>query len=140
SAGVRSREARSPARGSGLVPGPVEWISPAGGGVRVRSPRLVSFAQRACAAVMYEVEPLDRGLRVVLQSELVANEPAPPQSKDPRAAAALEAPLESEEFTNHDLRVVLAHRTRRSGLRVAAVMDHIVEAPGPVDVTAESAA
>ena len=29
-------------------------------------------------------------LRVVVQSELVANEPAPPQSADPRAAAALE--------------------------------------------------
>jgi alpha,alpha-trehalose phosphorylase len=124
---------------SGLLYRTVEWISPAGTGVRVRSTRLVSFAQRAVAAVLYEVEPLDRGLRVVLQSELVANEQAPPQSRDPRAAAALEAPLESEEFTNHDLRVVLVHRTRRSGLRVAAVMDHLVEAPGPVDMTAESA-
>ncbi len=125
---------------SGLLHRHVEWISPADTGVRIRSTRLVSFAQRAIAAVMYEVEPLDRGLRVVLQSELVANEQAPPQSKDPRAAAALEAPLESEGFTDHDLRVVLVHRTRRSGLRVAAVMDHIVEAPGPVDMSAESGA
>jgi alpha,alpha-trehalose phosphorylase len=33
----------------------VEWISPAGQGVRVRSTRLVSFVQRAVAAILYEV-------------------------------------------------------------------------------------
>ena len=34
-----------------------EWTSPAGGTVRVRSTRLVSLAQRAVGAILYEVEP-----------------------------------------------------------------------------------
>ena len=41
-------------------------------------------------------------LRVVVQSELVANEPAPRAEPDPRAAAVLESPLASEEFFDHD--------------------------------------
>src|SRR5690349_14449235 len=62
---------------AGLLRRRVEWRSPAGAGVRVRSTRLVSFVQRAVAAILYEVEPLAGSLRVVVQSELVANEPAP---------------------------------------------------------------
>src|SRR5205807_152631 len=69
-----------------------EWLSPAGRRVRVSSTRLVSFAQRAVAAILYEVEPLESRLRLVIQSELVANEPTPAPSKDPRAAAALTSP------------------------------------------------
>jgi hypothetical protein len=54
-----------------------EWVSPAGQAVRVSSVRLVSFAQRAVAAILYEVEPLGTPARLVAQSELVANEPLP---------------------------------------------------------------
>ena len=35
---------------------------------------------------LYEVEPLDAPARLVVQSELVANEPMPPGALDPRAA------------------------------------------------------
>ena len=38
----------------------VEWVSPTGRSVRVSSTRLVSLTHRAVAAVLYEVEPLDR--------------------------------------------------------------------------------
>ena len=117
----------------------VEWVSPAGARVRVRSTRLVSFVQRTVAAILYEVEAVDGPLRVVVQSELVANEPAPPQSADPRAAAALESPLEAEEFSHHESRVVLVHSTKRSGLRVAAGMDHVVEGPDGTGTSSESA-
>jgi alpha,alpha-trehalose phosphorylase len=117
----------------------VEWASPAGATVRVGSTRLVSFAQRTIAAILYEVEPVDRPLRVVVQSELVANEPAPPRSADPRAAAALESPLHSEEFSHNDARVVLVHSTKHSGLRVAAGMDHVVEGPEGTVTSSESA-
>src|SRR6476646_1567364 len=54
-----------------------EWTSPAGCKVRVRSVRLVSLTQRAVAAISYEVEALGDPLRVVVQSELVANEAVP---------------------------------------------------------------
>jgi alpha,alpha-trehalose phosphorylase len=113
----------------GVLRREVHWRSPTGREVRVRSTRLVSFAHRSVAAISYEVEPLDRSLRIVLQSELVANEPVPERTGDPRAAAALRAPLISEHHAHHDLRANLIHRTRSSGLRMAAAMDHVVEGP-----------
>ena len=108
----------------------VQWTSPAHDTMRISSVRLVSLTQRAIVAIAYEVEPVDdEPLRIVLQSELVANEELPPQSRDPRAAIALENPLVSEEHVVRDHQAVLVHRTRRSGLRLAAGMDHIVEGP-----------
>src|SRR5205823_14468917 len=58
---------------AGVLRRSADWVSPAGGRVRVSSTRLVSFVQRAVAAVSYEVEAIDGALRVVVQSELVAN-------------------------------------------------------------------
>jgi alpha,alpha-trehalose phosphorylase len=123
---------------AGVLRREVDWISPAGTGVRIRSTRLVSFVQRSAAAILYEVEPLDPPLRVVVQSELVANEPGGLPELDPRAAAVLEAPLESEEFLHGDARVVLVHTTRRSKLRMAAAIDHLVEGPEDTTTIAES--
>ncbi len=68
----------------------VHWRSPVGGQVRVTSTRIVSLAQRGAAAILYEVEPVDDPIRVVVQSELIANQdgrPQAPESADPRAAA-----------------------------------------------------
>jgi alpha,alpha-trehalose phosphorylase len=79
--------------------------------------------------IEYVVEPLDGSFPVVLQSELVANETIPIASKDPRAAAALAAPLVAESHDFLDLRTLLVHRTRASGLRMASAMDHVIEAP-----------
>jgi alpha,alpha-trehalose phosphorylase len=116
----------------------VEWRSPAGTAVRVRSTRLVSFVQRSIAGILYEVEPIDRPLRVVVQSELIANEPAPPRSPDPRAAAALESPLVSIEHFDHAARVVLVHSTRGSKLGMAAGMDHLFDGPTDTATATES--
>ena len=74
---------------AGVLNRSVEWVSPTGRAVRVRTTRLVSFSQRAVAAVLYEVEPVEQGLAVVVQSDLVANEPLPDPDGDPRAGAAL---------------------------------------------------
>jgi alpha,alpha-trehalose phosphorylase len=123
---------------AGVLRRRLDWLSPAGKSVRVSSTRLVSFVQRSAAAILYEVEPLDGPLRVVLQSELVANEAAPPTAADPRAAAVLEAPLVSEHFLDHEARVVLVHATRHSKLRMAAGMDHIIEGAEGTETFAES--
>ncbi len=114
----------------GVLRREVEWVSPARQGIRVKTTRLVSFAQRAIAAILYEVEPLEQAARVVVQSELVANEPVPEETDgDPRAAAALRAPLVGEDHGHHGLRARLIHHARESGLRIAASMDHVVEGP-----------
>jgi alpha,alpha-trehalose phosphorylase len=125
---------------AGVLRREVEWTSPAGQNVRVRSTRMVSFVQRSIAAVLYEVEPLGAPARIVVQSELVANEPPPDESGDPRAAAALRAPLVAEENGHVDLRAGMIHRTKASALRVAAAMDHIVEGPDGTVTSIESEA
>ncbi len=118
----------------GMLTRSVEWVSPAGKAVRVESQRMVSLTQRAVAAIKYSVEPVDEPVLLVLQSELFANEQLPPASDDPRVAAALSDPLVSELFQTDDASTTLVHRTRRSGLRMAAAMAHEVEGPGKVEV------
>jgi len=89
---------------------------------------------------MYEVEATDKTVRIGVQSELVANEPVAVGgiSNDPREAAALHVPLVAEDHAHNALRVTLVHRTRQSGLRVAAGMDHLVEGPDGTVTSAES--
>ena len=124
---------------SGTLDRRTEWISPTGRALRVTSRRLVSFAQRAVAAIEYEVEPLDGAMWIVLQSELLANEPLPAVAGDPRAAAALRAPLVPDLAVCRGSRGVLAHHTERSGLRLAAGMDHVVSGPEGLEATIEAA-
>src|ERR1035438_8852438 len=62
---------------NGVLRRNVIWSSPAGRTIKVSSVRMVSFTQRAIAAISYEVEPIDATVRVVVQSELVANEELP---------------------------------------------------------------
>jgi alpha,alpha-trehalose phosphorylase len=112
---------------SGTLRRDTVWESPTGRRVRVRTERLVSFTQRAVAAIRYEVEPLDGGVQLVLQSDLLANEPIESKSRDPRVAATLNAPLVAEDLVAKDYMAGLVHRTRRSGLRLAAAMNHEIE-------------
>ncbi|MFC4082092.1 glycoside hydrolase family 65 protein [Amycolatopsis samaneae] len=112
---------------AGTLTRATEWSSPTGRRVRVRTERLVSFTQRAVAAIRYEVEPLDDDLQLVAQSDLLANEPIESDTRDPRVAAALESPLVSLFSHAEQYNAVLVHRTRVSGLRMAAAMDHEIE-------------
>jgi alpha,alpha-trehalose phosphorylase len=124
----------------GVLRREAEWISPAGQQINLRSTRMVSFVQRSIAAIVYEVEVVGTAARIGVQSELVANEPLSEAGipNDPRAAAALAAPLVSEYHSHSALRVSLVHRTRQSGLQVAAGMDHVVEGPEGTVTTSES--
>src|SRR5262245_15262486 len=123
---------------SGTLERIVEWVSPAGQAIRVRTVRLVSFTQRSIAAILYEVEPLEASARLIVQSELVANEDMPPASDDPRVAAALASPLQAEERFASEAGAMLIHQTKRSKLRVAAGMSHSVDGPSRTLVTTEA--
>ena len=113
---------------AGLLHRSVEWVSLSGRAIRVRSSRMVSLTQRAIMAIHYEVEAVE-ATRVVIQSELVANEELPGLAGDPRVAAMLTQPLEFEEHWGMNLRALLSHRTRASKLRIAAAMDHLIDGP-----------
>ncbi len=123
---------------SGVLHRSVTWRSPTGQLVRVGSSRLVSFVQRAVAAVRYEVEPLEAELPVVVQSELVANESLPAREEDPRVAAALASPLRHEFHVGHGTRAILVHTTDVSRLRVGAAMDHVVDGPVGTETDVEA--
>ncbi|MGH3430303.1 MAG: glycoside hydrolase family 65 protein, partial [Mycobacteriales bacterium] len=116
---------------SGTLRRSTVWTSPTGRRVRITTERLVSFAQRAVAAIRYEVQPLDEPLQLVIQSDLLANEPIESGTRsenltlnDPRLGADLSNTLVGDFATAKDHGAVLVHHTRGSNLRVAAAMDH----------------
>jgi alpha,alpha-trehalose phosphorylase len=112
---------------SGVLERRMTWTSQGGRSVRVRTRRLVSFEQRSVAAIEYQVEAVDRPMRVALQSNLIANQPQMARGRDPRAAAEIGTALESKLAAHYGRRVVLAHSTRRTRLSLAAGMDHVVD-------------
>ena len=122
---------------AGVLTRRAEWVSPAGHPVRVSSVRLVSFIGRAIAAVCYEVEPLDSQTRITVQSELLTNEQLPSADTDPRVPPAPPDPLSHEYHNATETAVVLVHKTRQSGLRVGAAMDHLIDGPAPVRVESQ---
>ncbi|MGD0397689.1 MAG: glycoside hydrolase family 65 protein [Syntrophobacteraceae bacterium] len=115
-----------------------EWTSPAGRTMRVTSHRFVSFTHRSIVGIGYELEPLDGPANIVVQSELVANEQLPSVAGDPRVAGALESPLQSEEHLSRETETVLIHRTRSSGLRMAAAMDHFISGTSKVHIATDT--
>jgi alpha,alpha-trehalose phosphorylase len=124
---------------SGLLDREARWQTPTGKVVEVRSTRMVSFVHRAVMAVRYEVRAVEDPLRIVVQSTMVANEPLPERDDDPRAAAALRAPLVNEYHTCHGMEASLGHHTRTSGLRMAAAMGHLlVDAPPGTESSSET--
>jgi alpha,alpha-trehalose phosphorylase len=121
----------------GVLERRLDWESPAGTRARVTSTRLVSFTHRAIAAIRYEVE-VEEATRIAIQSELVANEETDVGSSDPRAAAALSAPLVPQMSIAQGTRAMLSHATRGSGLLMTAAMDHVID--GPENLTSRSEA
>ena len=155
--GIVRSHTRSLDMRAGTLTREVVWTSPAGHTVKVKSVRLVSLTQRAIAAISYSVtpvtlpvdpsaeEPADspggEPVRVVVLSEIVANEEIPVTAADPRAAAMLAEPLVSEEHNATDgnrPRAILVHATRSSKLRLAAGMAHEVTGPERMALNVES--
>ncbi|HTW20534.1 MAG TPA: glycoside hydrolase family 65 protein [Mycobacteriales bacterium] len=123
---------------AGTLTRSLEWASPADQRIRVKSTRLVSFVQRAVAAIEYVVEPIDAPARFVIQSEIVANDELTRLSGDPRVSAILENPLVAVEHAKQDYGGILLHHTRASNLSMAAGTDHIIEGPGRLDIDTDA--
>jgi len=124
---------------TGLLTRTAEWESPTHRTVKVRSTRMVSLTHRAVAAILYEVEPEGGVADVVLQSELVANEPGMGKdSSDPRSGNIVDRPLQPELAVSSARGAALIHTTRRSKLRVAAAMEHVISGPRNAETSSES--
>jgi alpha,alpha-trehalose phosphorylase len=125
---------------SGVLRRTADWRSPAGAVVRVTSTRLVSFAQRAVAAICYEVAAVGAPVRIVVQSELVCNETVPRAAGDPRDGSSAGVTLHPQLARSRDLGALLVHGTSASGLVLGAAMDHIVDGPSGLESMGESTA
>ncbi len=111
---------------AGTLQRSMHWRSASGHEIKLHTERLVSFTQRSIAAIDYRIEAVDRPVRIVLQSNLIANQPELEHTDDPRAANRLGRVLVPQLAIAHDQRVVLAHSTKASRLGAAAGMDHVV--------------
>ncbi len=123
---------------AGVLRRHVRWTSPAGQSIQVSSVRMVSFTQRAVAAICYEVEPIGAPARIVVQSELVANESLEASGGDPRAGKVLETSLECVDHQAKGTMGLMVHYTKVSGLHIGAAMDHQIRGPKEMTVEAES--
>jgi alpha,alpha-trehalose phosphorylase len=115
----------------------LEWATPAGKHVRVRSCRLVSFEHRHLAALEYEVVMLDRGAPLAISCEVVnrqdaAHRGAPAGGFDPRRATHLTHPvLHTEVARAEGNRILLGYSTAHSGMTLALGVEHVIESPEP---------
>ncbi|HWM10240.1 MAG TPA: family 65 glycosyl hydrolase, partial [Solirubrobacteraceae bacterium] len=120
---------------AGVLRREVEWETERGQRLVVRTTRLASFEHRHLAAMSYEVEALDAGLRIAISSELVTHGPGETSDDPRRGKGFAEKVLVPIAALSVGARAVLDLETRNSGLELAVGMDHSVS--GPVETTAE---
>ena len=106
----------------------LRWRALSGTTLELRSRRLVSLAEPSVCAIRYEVQALDGPAHLVLRSDLaVGARPPEVQSEDPRVAEALDEPFAVLATHATPTGGALAMRTRRTGIDVAACVEHDVD-------------
>jgi alpha,alpha-trehalose phosphorylase len=116
----------------------VEWQTPRGQRIVVRSRRLVSLQRRHLAAMHYEVEALDERVHVAVSSELVTHGPQT-RSDDPRVGHGFSGKVLTPTAADADgSRALLELATQNSGFELACGMDHVVEGADNVSVQARA--
>lgn len=114
---------------AGTLDREVVWTTPQGKQIRVRSRRLVAFADRHLAAISYEVTVLNASAPIILSSELAQQQQPQMLGKDdPRLARQFDqSVLVPQARKAEKLRLVRAYTTRKSGMTLACGFDHTVE-------------
>lgn len=109
------------------------WRAPSGNRVRVTSQRMVSMTHRHVIAMRYELELLDGEAPITISSQMrheVSGQLADDDTFDPRAGRGLGDVLVPVDQECVDSRAVLQYRVRRSGMKLACGIDHIVTVEG----------
>lgn len=113
---------------AGTLTRELEWLTPAGKRVRVRSQRMASFEHRHLLAVRYEVTLLDAAAPVVISSHIRNQQDDREPGGDPRKARAFaDRVLEPQGHEADDRRSVLTYRVANSGMTLACGIDHVIE-------------
>lgn len=124
----------------GVLKREINWSSPAGKQVRVRSERIISLAQRHLGVIRYEVT-VDTDAPIVISSQLLNRQDSKPID-EPRNGNGTSDPRRAREFTgrvlnahdhiDNDLRVVTGYRTSNSKMTLGVGIDHIIETENQV--------
>ncbi|MBS4753096.1 glycoside hydrolase family 65 protein [Nocardioides sp. zg-ZUI104] len=136
---------------SGVLERDLEWRTPAGKRVRVRSLRMVPLAQRHLAVMTFEVTLLDHGASLIISSQLMnrqdSDEHKPRQAglgggtTDPRQAASFDHRVLEPQLHHADPatgRLKLGYRTSESQMTLGVVADHHLETDAPYSMTVDS--
>jgi alpha,alpha-trehalose phosphorylase len=123
----------------GVLRREVEFETPRGARMLLRTRRLASLADRHLVAIDYELVALDTGVRVALSSELVTHAPQDGSDDPRRGRGFTESVLTGRAARADGARAVLELATRNSGLGLACGIDHAITAEGDVVVQAGAA-
>jgi alpha,alpha-trehalose phosphorylase len=116
----------------------VLWQMRSGKRVALQTRRLISYEHRHLAAISYEVTVLNAEASVDISSEMNNDEGRRLRSGDPRLHHSFKRRvLVPHLHAFRDRRVVLGHKTERSGLGLVCGIDHLVETECPVSVSTE---
>lgn len=112
----------------GLLRREVEWETPDGRSMVLRTRRFVSLEHRHVVVLDYEVEMLDGSGTLTISSELAVPQPRPDHNMelDPRRAPSLEGALVPVSHDATEDRALLTMATRRSAMTVACGMHHVL--------------
>lgn len=109
---------------TGVLCRSVEWQSPTGRRIAVRSRRLVCFAHKHLFAIHYEVTPLHGSARLTLVSTLDGAVKNLETRSDPRVGSAISgSSLQLLDTQQDEHCAALVHRTRFSGLTLVSAVD-----------------
>lgn len=106
----------------------VLWETAVGKQVLIESKRLISFQHRHVAAISYQVTILNADAPVVISSEVVGDQANQAGINDPRQAKGFQHKvLLPQEHSAEEMRLMMTHRARNSGMTIACGVDHIIE-------------
>ena len=122
----------------GVLRRELNWSSPAGKQVHIRSSRLVSFEHRHIGAIDYEVT-VDTDAPIVISSQLLNRQDSKPIDEpnnnglpDPRQGRRFDRRvLNARTHVAEDNRIVTGYHTTNSRMTLGVGMDHVVETDNP---------
>lgn len=123
---------------AGTLDREILWETRSGKRIAIKSRRLVSYEYRHLAAISYEVTVLNAEAFVDISSEMNNDESRRLRSGDPRLHHFFKRrALVPQIRACADRRVILGHKTEKSGLKLVCGIDHLVETDFSVSLKSE---
>ncbi len=133
---------------AGVLLREIEWRTPSGKHVLIRSRRLTSFTDRHLAVVDYEVVLLDSDASVLISSQILNRQDwVDEYAATAHAEDTVEDPRRAANFTNRVLeprfkkaagaRYILGYRASTSGMTIACGAEHRLETDNELSETSQ---